>query len=63
MSKPWYRSKGIIGNLGGIAAAVVILAQTYGFLEPGEAAAWTALLAASLGLWGRIVANAPIRIR
>ena len=61
-AKPWYRSRGVIGSIGSMLAATVTIAASLadwgGQLEAGV----LGLVLGGVALWGRLVANAPIKL-
>ena len=60
--KPWWKSRGVIGSIGAMLAAAVTMA---GALAGWDAQLETGVLGLVLGgvsLWGRLAANAPIKL-
>ena len=60
--KTWWRSRGVIGSIGSMLAATVTIAASLADWDGQLEAGVMGLVLGGVALWGRLVANRPIKL-
>lgn len=58
-TKPWWKSKGVIGSVGAFLACMIPLLP----LDAGTETHITGMVLAAIALWGRLAAGSKVTVR